>query len=115
MTLTLPLQTVGPGKEQAPARGTIAIRLARASLAVRVEVIAHAEGFAVLDPASDDPGATADIVVSDDAEFVAQCGAEWSIQLVEAAESARDGKHMVASEADLLDMLPRILDEVADG
>jgi signal transduction histidine kinase len=115
MTLTLPLQTAGPEEEQAPARGTIAIRLARASLAVRVEVIAHAEGFTVIDSASDDAGATVNIVVSDDAEFIAQSGAEWSIQLAEAAESARDGKHIVASEADLLDMLPRILDEVADG
>jgi hypothetical protein len=82
---------------------------------VRVEVIAHAEGFTVIDSASDDAGATVNIVVSDDAEFIAQSGAEWSIQLAEAAESARDGKHIVASEADLLDMLPRILDEVADG
>ncbi|MBO6527390.1 ATP-binding protein [Erythrobacter sp.] len=116
MDLALPLEAVTHDDVSSLERGVVAVGLTKASLALRVEVIAHRKGFAIFDPAASDAEiANADMLVTDDPEPEIEPTFKLQVIVVESGEAARRGGVLYATEADLLDMLPDLLDEVADG
>ena len=116
MDLALPLEAVTHDDVSSLERGVVAVRLTKASLALRVEVIAHRKGFAIFDSAASDAEiASADMLVTDDPEPEIEPTFKLQVIVVESGEAARRDGVLYATEADLLDMLPDLLDEVADG
>lgn len=116
MVLELPLKAVTHANETWRERGTIAVRLAKASLALRVEVIAHDKGFSLVDSAASEAGRDAmDVLVTDHPEAAPPGSFKRIVTLVD-GDQVDDGDHgMFATETDLIEALPKLLDEVADG
>ncbi|MEP3142615.1 ATP-binding protein [Qipengyuania citrea] len=112
MVLALPLPPVPASEPVATDRGTIAIHLAQASLAVRIEALASEQGFRIHDPAAADETAV-DLVVSDDRGIIAQYGAPRAVLIGDSAQAEGAEGTVIASEREVLAILPDLLQEIA--
>lgn len=116
MVLEVPLGAVAATQMAKGDRGRMAIRLAKASLALRVEVMAHEYGFALMDTGDSGSGMQeVDVLVTDDPAIPDGERFRLRIIVLEGSKAKRDGDTIRIGEAALLDALPDLLDEVSDG
>lgn len=111
ISLMLPLQRVSRHSEDTE-KGTIAIALSQASLALQVEIAAAAHGYRAVEG-----DAAPDILVTDSAStlegFEGRCAIE--VMESEAVGSVTSAAHIVqVSASDILDRLPDLLGECDD-
>ena len=115
MRLVLPLAAAEKRSDEFAERGTIAIDLAQASLAIRIEVIAHEKGFTCVEPGQQP---SPDLFVTDadtSATGRSDSGDGFTVRLIGSGPVERGAGHLQATEPDLLELLPGLLDELADG
>ncbi|QYJ06861.1 ATP-binding protein [Qipengyuania flava] len=117
LQLVLPLEPVTGDEHGRSTRGTITIEIGQASLALRVEMLAQEYGFRAVAEGKRGAGAdTPSVLVTDESNGSPDKRSFTRIiRLSGAGDVLSDSAEVAVSETELLDALPGLLDEIADG